>query len=68
MHTEHGYSETTPISGTPYCVHVRPRLHDTTGCQNGFTTGWTTVVYRVYERSTGCPTGCSTGLTAGCIV
>jgi len=39
---------------------LKPRLHDTTGCQTGCTTGLTTGC-RVNKH----PTGCQTGLTTG---
>ena len=53
----------------PYRVDtIKPRLHDTTGCQTGFTTCLTTVlneqplfVQPVVKQ------GCTTGLTTGCI-
>jgi len=57
--------------------HVIPRLHYTTGCQNGLTTGFRfdNRLYRVYKHSIGWTTGCSTsgrfdnrGWTTGCIV
>jgi len=41
---------------------LKPRLHDTTGCQTGLTTGLTTVLNETATvRSTGCQTG-QTGL------
>jgi len=42
-------------------VVVKPRLHDTTGCQTPLTTGLTTgcIVYTAICQ-TGCQTGCTT--------
>jgi len=36
---------------------LKPRLHDTTGCDNR--------LYRVNKHPTGYQTGCQTGLTTG---
>ena len=47
-------------------MELKPRLHDTTCCRTGLTTGCN---YRVYKDSTGCQTGVTTGCivyTAGC--
>jgi len=43
----------------------KPRLHDTTACQTGLTTG---CIHDTAGSHTGCRTGLTTGLTAGCIV
>jgi len=49
---------------TDHKVTVKPRLHDTTGCQTGcqtgLTTGWTTCWTNSTVRSTGCQNGCTT--------
>ena len=37
-------------------VTLKPRLHDTTGCQTGLTTGLTTVLNEQLFVSTGCQT------------
>ena len=59
-------------------ITVKPRLHDTTGCQTGlynrFDNGFDNRLYRVYKHLPGCQTGLTTGfglttgLTTGCIV
>ena len=51
-------------------VRVISRLHDTTGCRYGYTTGLTTgcIQYDTAVCQTGCQTGLTTGLTTGCIV
>jgi len=46
-------------------VFVKPRLHDTTGCQSGCQTGLTDQLYRVYKHLPGCQTGLTTNLTTG---
>jgi len=53
---------------------IVPRLHDTTGCHTGYTTGLTTgfmttgCIHDTAGCKTGCQTGLTTGLTTGCIV
>ena len=55
---------------------IKPRLHDTAGCQTGCTTGLTTGLTTVLNEQLfvqpvvkpGCTTGLTTGLTTGCIV
>jgi len=55
---------------------LKPRLHDTTCCQSGLTTGWMFVytiqpVVKPVWQPVGClscQTSCTTGLTTGCIV
>jgi len=55
----------TQVGYTKPSVSLKPRLHDTTGCQTGCQTGR---LYRVYKHSTGCQTRLTTGLTNGCIM
>jgi len=51
--TEPSVSMTLVVSGQRSAVAVKPRLHDTTGCQTGLTTGC--IMY-----TAGCQTGCTT--------
>jgi len=60
-------------SPTLSAVLLKPRLHDTTGCQTGCTIRFDNrfdnrVERTATVRSTGCQTGLTTGLTTGCIV
>jgi len=63
-------SQISLFSGTHYMCSlphlvliIKPRLHDTTCCQNRFYR-----LHRVYKHSTGFQTRLTTGLTNGCIV
>ena len=58
-------------TGNKQCF-LKPRLHDTTGCQSGCQTGLTTgcIVYTNIQPvvKTGCQNRLTTGLTTGCMV
>ena len=56
----------------PLIINLKPRLHDTTGCQTGCQTGLTTGLTAVLNEercsfNTVVKPGCTTGLTTGCI-
>ena len=68
------YSLAMPIMQMPsretwecFVVFFKPRLHDTTGCQMGLTTGWM-FVYTIQPWYNGCQTALTTDLTTSCIV
>jgi len=61
-HGEYGPPSNTWFLGPTPLQTVRPRLHNTAGCQTGCTTGLTT---GCIHDTAGCQTGCQTNLKTG---